>query len=94
MDEVRKLIDDADVGAELSGIPPMSFITFKIDPQKIYKKRRTDFYTHLIRRGVFLQPFHHGYICYRHTKEDLDYTIKVIKEALFNLKGEVKGEKQ
>jgi 3-aminobutanoyl-CoA transaminase len=88
MDRVKKLMDAADVGAELSGIPPMSFITFKKDSEKIYKKRRTDFYTHLIRRGVFLQPYHHGYICYRHTKEDLDYTIGVIKEALENLKGE------
>ena len=94
MDEVQKLIDAADVGAELSGIPPMSFITFKKDLEKQYKKKRTYFYTHLIRRGIFLQPFHHGYICYRHTKEDLDYTIEVIKEALINLKGEVKGEKQ
>ncbi len=94
MDEVRKLIDASDVGAEISGIPPMSFITFKKDPHKKYKKRRNDFYTHLIRRGVFLQPYHHGYICYRHTKEDLDYTIGVIKEALFNLKDEVKGEEQ
>jgi len=88
MEEVQKLIEASDVGAEISGIPPMTFITFKKDSEKKYKKRRTDFYTHLIRRGVFLQPYHHGYICYRHTKEDLDYTINVIKEALENLKGE------
>ena len=94
MDEVQKLMDTIDVGAEISGIPPMSFITFKKDPQKRYKKRRNDFYTHLIRRGVFLQPYHHGYICYRHTKEDLDYTIGVIKEALAKIKNDVKGEEQ
>ena len=88
MNEVQKLIDTADVGAELSGIPPMSFITFKKDPEKKHKQKRTNFYTHLIRRGIFLQPFHHGYICYRHTKEDLDYTISIIKEALENLKEE------
>ena len=87
MDEVRKLIAASDVGAELSGIPPMSFITFKKDSEKRYKKRRSDFYTHLIRRGIFLQPYHHGYICYRHTKEDLDYTISMIQEALENLQG-------
>ena len=82
MDRVQKVVDAADVGAELSGIPPMSFITFKKDPEKRYKKKRSDFYTHLIRRGIFLQPYHHGYICYRHTKKDLDYTIDVIEEAL------------
>jgi glutamate-1-semialdehyde aminotransferase len=94
MDEVRKLLETADIDAEISGIPPMSFITFNKDPEKKYKKRRIDFYTHLIRRGVFLQPYHHGYICYRHTKEDLDYTIAVIKEALTNIKDDIKGDEQ
>lgn len=94
MDRVQKVIDAADVGAELSGIPPMSFITFKKDPEKRYKKRRSDFYTHLIRRGIFLQPYHHGYICYRHTKEDLDYTIDMIEEALENLKEAEECERQ
>ena len=94
MDRVQKVIDATDVGAELSGIPPMSFITFKKDPEKRYKKRRSDFYTHLIRRGIFLQPYHHGYICYRHTKKDLDYTIDVIEEALENLKEAEECERQ
>ena len=94
MDRVQKVVDAADVGAELSGIPPMSFITFKKDPEKRYKKKRSDFYTHLIRRGIFLQPYHHGYICYRHTKKDLDYTIDVIEEALENLKEAEEYERQ
>jgi 3-aminobutanoyl-CoA transaminase len=60
----------------------MSFITFARDEQKRHKARRELFYTCLIRRGVFQQPFHHGYICYRHTDEDLDYTVGAIDEAL------------
>lgn len=88
LDEVSKVIEGIDSVAEISGIPPMSFITFKKDPEGKYKKRRINFYTHLIRQGIFLQPYHHGYICYRHTKEDLDYTIGVIQEALDNIKGE------
>jgi hypothetical protein len=36
-----------------------------------YKERRTEFYTQCIRRGLFVQPYHHWYICYRHTEEDL-----------------------
>jgi hypothetical protein len=35
---------------------------------------------------VFLQPFHHGYICYRHTKEDLDHAAKMIDESLTETK--------
>jgi glutamate-1-semialdehyde aminotransferase len=79
--KVKALIDKYDVGAKFSGIPPMMYITFDKDAEKQYKNKRTDFYTQLIRRGVFLQPYHHGYICYRHTQEDLDYTINAIEES-------------
>ncbi|MFO7734812.1 MAG: aminotransferase class III-fold pyridoxal phosphate-dependent enzyme, partial [bacterium] len=86
MEKTRAILEKYDVGAELSGIPPMNFITFKKNESKSYKDKRVDFYTHLIRNGVFLQPYHHGYICYRHTQEDLDYTIKAIEDALIYLK--------
>jgi len=79
--KVKALVDKYDVGAKFSGIPPMMYITFDKDAEKQYKNKRTDFYTQLIRRGVFLQPYHHGYICYRHTQEDLDYTINAIEES-------------
>lgn len=84
--KVREVIEKhPSTGAELSGIPPMMFITFKKDAEKKYKARRTEFYTQLIRRKVFMQPFHHGYICYRHSREDLDYTIKAIDESLSHI---------
>lgn len=82
-----KLVDKAikkypESQAELSGIPQMPFITFKKDPEKIYKKKREVFYTQLIRRKVFLQPYHHGYIAYRHTDEDIKFAAKAIEESL------------
>ncbi|MDI3547506.1 MAG: 3-aminobutanoyl-CoA transaminase [Halanaerobiales bacterium] len=80
--DIKELTERYDVGAEVSGIPPMPYITFKRDPQKIYKKKREDFYAQLIRQRVFMQPYHHGYICYRHTEDDLDYTVNAIKESL------------
>lgn len=70
------------VGAKLSGVPVMFFITFDKDEKNEYKSKRKDFYTYLIRRGVFLQPYHHGYICHRHTEEDLNKTVDIIEEAL------------
>jgi len=79
---LKRVIDKHNVGAELSGIPPMFFITFKKDPSKLYRKKRTDFYTQLIRRNVFMQPFHNGYICYRHTKNELSYTINAVEDSL------------
>ncbi len=82
MNEVNRILENSGKGIELSGIPPMSFITFNKDIDPAYKKRRNDFYTYLIRNGVFQQPYHHGYICYRHTQEELEYTVKVIREAV------------
>jgi glutamate-1-semialdehyde aminotransferase len=82
MSRVRGSIDSHPVGAELSGIAPMFFVTFKADAAKLYRKRRNEFYTQLIRRGVFMQPYHHAYICYRHTEEDLAATAQAVEDAL------------
>jgi glutamate-1-semialdehyde aminotransferase len=82
LERVQNIINKYDVGAELSGVAPMFFITFKRDKVGAYKARRKDFHTQLIRRGVFLHPHHHGYICYRHTEQDLDIGAKAIDEAL------------
>jgi glutamate-1-semialdehyde aminotransferase len=80
--KVQDIINKYDAGAELSGVAPMFFITFKRDEARTHRARRDDFYTQLIRRGIFFTPHHHGYICYRHTEQDLDLTAKAIDEAL------------
>jgi len=80
--KVRDIVNKYDVGAELTGVAPMFYITFKRDEANTHKARRDDFYTQLIRRGIFLHPHHHGYICYRHTEQDLDTAAKAIDEAL------------
>lgn len=82
MKKIQTLIDRHDVGAELSGVAPMFYITFKKEESGSYKGKRRDFYTHLIRRGFFFTPFHHAYISYRHTQEDLDLTVNAIDESL------------
>jgi len=85
--KVQGIINKYDTGAELSGVAPMFFITFKRDEAGTYRARRDDFYTQLIRRGIFFTPHHHGYICYRHTDKDLDITAQAIDEALAYLQG-------
>lgn len=81
IEKVTALCNKYNIGAKISGIAPMMFITFNKDSKKIYKQRRTEFYTQLIRRGIFLQPFHHGYISARHSQEDLEKTIVAIEES-------------
>jgi len=59
----------------------MPFLTFdRVDAH--YKARRERFYTETIRRGLFIQPFHHWYICARHTEADLARALQIIREAL------------
>lgn len=84
--KIQSLIEKYDIGARITGLAPMMFITFDKDANKTYKAKRTEFYTQLIRRKVFLQPFHHGYICHRHTQEDLDYTLNAIEESFAYIK--------
>jgi glutamate-1-semialdehyde aminotransferase len=52
------------------------------DAQKTYKEKRKSFYAQLIRMGIFMQPYHHGYIAYRHTEDDLDKAVIAIEEAI------------
>jgi glutamate-1-semialdehyde aminotransferase len=80
--KIQDIIDKYDVGAELSGVEPMFFITFKKDEANTRKGRRDDFYTQLIRKGFFFTPHHHAYISYRHTEEDLDKTAQAIDESM------------
>ena len=84
--KIQSIINKYDAGAELTGVAPMFYITFKKDEADTYRDRRNDFYTQLIRRGIFLHPHHHGYISYRHTEEDLDTTAKAIDEAMAYVK--------
>ena len=79
---VRDIVDKYDAGAELSGVAPMFYITFKRDEANTHRARRDDFYAQLIRRGIFLHPHHHGYIAHRHTEEDLDLTVEAMDEAM------------
>ena len=83
---VSDVIKNIDIDVELSGVPWMPFITFNKDKDGRYKKLRPAFYTELIRRKVFLQPYHHGYIAYRHTEDDLKYTVNMIAEAFEEIK--------
>ena len=79
---VTEIIDDSGIPCTFSGSPWMPYITFDSDPNQLYRKLREEFYRQLIRRKIFLQPYHHGYICYRHTNEDLESAANLIVESL------------
>ena len=86
MEKIQVLLDKHDVGAELTGVAPMFYITFKKEETGAYKGKRKDFYTQLIRKGFFFTPFHHAYISYSHTKKDLELTLNAMDESLAFIK--------
>jgi len=78
---LERAVQASGVAATVNGIPPMPFLLFdKVD--ELAKERRECFYTETIRRGLFIQPFHHWYISARHTQADLEQAIRAISEAL------------
>jgi glutamate-1-semialdehyde aminotransferase len=80
--KIQAIIDRYETGAELTGVAPMFFVTFKRDAANTQRGRRDDFYTQLIRKGFFFTPHHHAYISYRHTEEDLNLTAAAMDDAM------------
>jgi len=84
--QVKESIVDNGIPCIYSGEPWMPYITFIPDKDLLYRKLREEFYRQLIRRKVFLQPFHHGYICFRHSEEDMNYATNMIDESFKEVK--------
>ncbi len=82
LNRLRAIAEGSATDAHVSGIPPMPFVTFPSKQDKSHKWQRKTFYTELIRRGVFMQPFHHSYIAWRHTDADLEQVLGAAEEAL------------
>lgn len=81
LEDLGRIVDQSGVPATKSGLPPMPFLTFdSVDDQ--YKARRARFYSECVRRGLFVAPFHHWYICYRHTTGDLERALNIVKDSL------------
>jgi len=83
---IAKLIEDSGLPCTLTGVPWMPCFTFDRDPDKRYKKLRMEFFTQMIRQRVFMAPYHHCYIAYRHTEEDLNEVITAVGNAFDHLK--------
>ena len=84
-DKILSIIDKKKINCNFSGAPWMPFISFNNYEETVNRKMRTIFYSYLIRSGVFLAPFHHGYIMYRHSQKDLNNVLDVIESAFENL---------
>ena len=81
--KLKKFLPKFENICEFSGSPWMPFILFSKGIKK--KILRKEFYSGLIRRKVFCHPYHHSYICYRHSYKDLDYVADAIEDSLKDL---------
>ena len=84
-DGARQAIARHGVPATVSGPPVMPFVTFDKAPDRADRRdrdRRVRFYTETIRRGLFIQPFHHYYVAWRHTDEDIARAVRIVDEAM------------
>jgi len=83
---INKLIEKSGIPCTLTGIPWMPCFTFDRDPDKRYKVLRKEFFTCMIRQRVFMAPYHHCYIAFRHTEEDLNQVVVAVGQAFDRLK--------
>lgn len=88
-DGMKTLIEQHHIPAEISGPPPMPFLTFTYAPDKKFKERRRIFYTETTRNGIFLHPYHHWYVQYTHTEEDIKTTLDIMDAVLGEISREV-----
>ncbi len=48
-------------------------------------KIKLRFYSHLIRSGILLSPYHHGFLIHEHSEEDIEKVVRVVQEGLETL---------
>ncbi len=82
LEDLNRIIDASGVPAAMTGIPMMPYVFFPRDEDGKYKERRTLFHTYAIRAGIFMQPYHHSYIAWRHTEEDFSKVCQVFEDGM------------
>jgi glutamate-1-semialdehyde aminotransferase len=85
---LAQVVKDSGVNCTVSGEAWMPHFTFNEATEMLNMKTRFRFYTHLIRAGVFLSPFHHGFFIYEHTDADLDRVVTTVAEAMDEIRRE------
>ena len=79
--ELEKLVARLALPVSLSPYPGLPFLHFDTALAAEQGVRRDRFYAALVERGVFAHPRHHGFLCWRHDKEDMSTLLGVIEEA-------------
>ena len=75
------LVERVSLPVSLSPYPGLPFLHFDPGLAVGQPERRDRFYAALAARGVFAHPRHHGFLCWRHTDEDMATLLGAIEDA-------------
>lgn len=79
--ELESLISETGLPVTLSPYPQMPFLYFDRSMAGDQDARRDRFYASLARRGVFAHPRHHGFLCWKHGRDEIDYLLEAVRGA-------------
>jgi glutamate-1-semialdehyde aminotransferase len=78
---ITNVVTEAGLPVTFSPYPQMPFVHFDPNLDSGQAERRDRFYGSLAVRGVFAHPRHHGFVCWRHTSEDVARVLSAYREA-------------
>jgi glutamate-1-semialdehyde-2,1-aminomutase len=79
--ELESLVSETGLPVTLSPYTQMPFLYFDRSLESGQEARRDRFYAGLVRRGVFAHPRHHGFLSWKHGREEIDYLLEAVRGA-------------
>ena len=79
--ELESLVSETGLPVTLSPYTQMPFLHFDRSMASGQDARRNRFYAGLARRGVFAHPRHHGFLCWKHGRDEIDYLLEAVRGA-------------
>jgi glutamate-1-semialdehyde-2,1-aminomutase len=79
--ELEAVVSETGIPVTLSPYPQMPFLYFDRSLESDQDARRDRFYAELARRGVFAHPRHHGFLSWKHDRDEIDYLLDAVREA-------------
>jgi glutamate-1-semialdehyde aminotransferase len=80
-DGMKAVVKEFGLPVTLSPYTQMPFAHFEPNLDSGQPERRDRFYASLAAHGVFAHPRHHGFICWRHTDEDVEQVLSAYRNA-------------
>ena len=84
---LQSIVAETGLPVTLSPYPQMPFLYFDRELEVDQDSRRDRFYGMLARRGVFAHPRHHGFLSWRHCREEVERFLHTVRDVARNYGG-------